>query len=104
MSTTSTLAFGRTGVFWLFLKAMDDYYGNCIEKVNLPVSLLHDHMRLMPLTEMTRYFGVLQEGINDELFIAKGCSKMQLKNFAPIDSIVCSSPVFFTALMRGLVA
>ncbi|WP_028865388.1 AraC family transcriptional regulator [Psychromonas aquimarina] len=100
MSTANATAFGRTGVFWLFIKAMDDYYGGCIKKVNLPVSLFNDHMRLMPLTEMTRFFGILEEGISDELFIAKGCSKMQLKNFAPLDSIVCSSPVFFTALMR----
>ncbi|MCL1093455.1 AraC family transcriptional regulator [Shewanella kaireitica] len=95
-----SVAFGRVGVFWLFLKAMDDYYGNCIDKVNLPQSLLNDHMRLMPLTEMTRYFGIIEEQINDELFIAKGCSKIQLNNFSPLCSVVCSSPVLFVALIR----
>ncbi|WP_299568578.1 AraC family transcriptional regulator [uncultured Shewanella sp.] len=100
MANEKPISFGRTGIFWLFLKAMDDYYGNCINKVNLPKSLFNDPMRPMPLNEMTRYFGVLEESINDELFVAKGGSLIQLENFGPFRSIVYSTPVLFTAIRR----
>ncbi|GEA58842.1 AraC family transcriptional regulator [Vibrio comitans] len=100
MANSFSIAFGRTGLFWLYLKAMDDYYGGCVDKVKLPTSLIDDPMRLMPLTEMTRYFGVIDEIANDELFVAKGCSKIKFENFPPLNNIVCSSPVFFTAMLR----
>ena len=100
MASVNSVAFGRVGVFWLFLKAMDDYYGDCISNANLPDSLLNDHMRLMPLTEMTRYLGLIEEQVDDELFIAKAGANIQLQNFIPLHNIVCSAPVLFTALIR----
>ncbi|RTR39626.1 helix-turn-helix domain-containing protein [Shewanella canadensis] len=100
MTGSSGISFGRTGMFWLFLKAMDDYYGGCIKKVNLPQSLIDEPMRLMPLNEITRYFGILDEHINDPLFVAKGCSKLDFNNFPLLKNIVLSSPVLFTAIVR----
>jgi len=95
------IAFGRTGVFLLFIKSVDEYYGDISAKLKLPpLSLFQDPMRLMPLSEMTRYFFDIQQLVDDELFAAKAYSKMSLDNFPLLNNIVGSSRDLVTAIMR----
>lgn len=93
-------AFARTGILRIFLKAVDDYYGTVSSTLDLPPSLLQDPMRLMPLSEMARYALEIKELLNDELFTAKACSKLNLEHFPTLMSIVGSPRDLFTALIR----
>ena len=99
-SDSTGVAFGRSGVFWAFLKAMEKQYPGSIERVQLPQSLIDEPMRLMPLNEMTRYFGILNETFDDPLYIAKGASHFNLSDVPKLHSVVLSAPIFFTAMIR----
>ncbi|WP_221075207.1 AraC family transcriptional regulator [Agarivorans aestuarii] len=100
MASENPIAFGRCGFLIMFLRAVEGRYGISTEDLNIPTSLLEDPMRPMPLSEMTRYFGVLQERINDPLLVARACSSIELQYFPPLQAITQSTPVLFSAVMK----
>ncbi|BEU05407.1 AraC family transcriptional regulator [Agarivorans sp. OAG1] len=100
MAKEASIAFGRSGIFNMFLLAVEERYGNFFQQVNLPQSLFIDPMRPMPLSEMTRYFGVLEQSIDDPLFVARASANIKLQHFPPLRAITQSTPTLFTAVRR----
>lgn len=102
MAYSKSIIFGRTGIFGMVLEAINDYYGHCscIDDINFPVNLLKNPMRLMPMNEMAHYFSYIEDHIHDDLFILRSASNMNINRFDPIRSLICTTPVLFTSIMR----
>ncbi|RJG50518.1 AraC family transcriptional regulator [Motilimonas pumila] len=97
---TGNTAFARMGLFNLLLRAVDDCYGNISGQLDIPKALAQEPMRLMPLSEMTRYASQIERLTGDEMFVAKAGAKIHLQHFSSFESLVASSKNLFTAMLR----